>query len=148
MRSGSPAVLTGRILDERGNPMSPTYASNGGVRYRYYTSHALLQGRAAEAGKVSRVSAPDLEKAVIDALRANVGGVGDEVTDREIVQLHVQRMVIERNHIALTLSQHARSEDATRTINIAFAPYMRPRKGIAVRTENLIRLRLGANRVR
>ena len=40
---GSPANLTGRIFDDRGNRMSPSYSNKLGVRYRYYVSHAILQ---------------------------------------------------------------------------------------------------------
>jgi site-specific DNA recombinase len=31
---GSPAILTGRIFDDRGNRMSPTHSNKHGVRYR------------------------------------------------------------------------------------------------------------------
>ncbi len=41
--SGSAAILTGRLFDDRGNRMSPTHANKRGVRYRYYVSHAILQ---------------------------------------------------------------------------------------------------------
>src|SRR5437667_6338979 len=40
---GSPAILSGRLVDHRGNRMSPTHANKGGVRYRYYVSQAVLQ---------------------------------------------------------------------------------------------------------
>src|SRR6266849_1841193 len=33
---GSPAILSGRLFDTRGNRMSPTHANKGGARYRYY----------------------------------------------------------------------------------------------------------------
>jgi site-specific DNA recombinase len=46
---GSPAILTGRIFDDRGNRMTPTHSNKLGVRYRYYVSHAILQHRKAEA---------------------------------------------------------------------------------------------------
>src|SRR2546425_10385930 len=42
---GSPAILTGRLFDDRGNRMSPTHSNKQGVRYRYYVSHAVLQKR-------------------------------------------------------------------------------------------------------
>ena len=35
---GSPAILSGRLFDNRGNRMSPTHANKGGARYRYYVS--------------------------------------------------------------------------------------------------------------
>ncbi len=39
------ALLTGLLFDDRGNRMSPCYAIKKGMRYRYYTSTALMQGR-------------------------------------------------------------------------------------------------------
>src|SRR5262245_15562660 len=40
---GSPALLSGRLFDNRGNRMSPTHTNKGGARYRYYVSQAVLQ---------------------------------------------------------------------------------------------------------
>jgi site-specific DNA recombinase len=54
---GSPAILTGRIFDDRGNRMSPSHSNKLGVRYRYYVSHAILQKRKADAGSIARVPA-------------------------------------------------------------------------------------------
>src|SRR5260370_32978212 len=50
----SPAILMGRIFDDRGNRMTPSHSNKAGVRYRYYVSHALLQHRKDEAGGVSQ----------------------------------------------------------------------------------------------
>ena len=63
-RSHSDALLTGRLYDDRGNRMSPTYAVKKGLRYRYYVSTMLVQGRKSEAGSVPRVPAPELESIV------------------------------------------------------------------------------------
>jgi site-specific DNA recombinase len=68
-RSRSPSLLMGLIFDDRGNPMSPSHANKKGVRYRYYVSQAILQNRKSEAGSVSRVSGPDIETIVVEALR-------------------------------------------------------------------------------
>jgi hypothetical protein len=43
----SPAILAGRIFDDRGNRMTPTHANKRGVRYRYYVSQALLTDKRA-----------------------------------------------------------------------------------------------------
>jgi site-specific DNA recombinase len=40
---GSPAVLSGRLFDDRGNRMSPSHTDKDGARYRYYVSQAVLQ---------------------------------------------------------------------------------------------------------
>ena len=58
VRSSSPSLLAGHIFDDRMNAMTPTHANKRGVRYRYYVSHALLQGRASEAGSVARNLGP------------------------------------------------------------------------------------------
>ncbi|CAH1672153.1 hypothetical protein BOSEA31B_13808 [Hyphomicrobiales bacterium] len=45
--------------------MSPSHARKAGARYRYYVSQALIQHRKAEAGSIARVSAPEIEAAVL-----------------------------------------------------------------------------------
>ena len=68
-RSG--AMLLGRVFDDRGNPMSPSHATKGNVRYCYYVSTALVQGRKAEAGKLARIPAHTIEAVVLKTLRAH-----------------------------------------------------------------------------
>ena len=43
--SESGALLLGKLYDDRGNLMSPSFSSKNGVRYRFYVSSALLRGR-------------------------------------------------------------------------------------------------------
>ncbi|MDB5596860.1 MAG: hypothetical protein JWM36_3821 [Hyphomicrobiales bacterium] len=61
--------------------MTPSAAKKGPRRYRYYMSCLLAQGRAAEAGSVKRMSAPEAETfkiegclVVLAALREPVSG--------------------------------------------------------------------------
>jgi DNA invertase Pin-like site-specific DNA recombinase len=68
-RQGSNALLLGKLFDDRGNPMTPSYAIKKGVRYRYYASCVLAQGRREEAGSVARVAADAVEGIVLDAIR-------------------------------------------------------------------------------
>jgi hypothetical protein len=49
--------------------MTPSYAVKNGVRYRYYVSCVLAQGRKHEAGSVPRVPAPEIERIVLKTLR-------------------------------------------------------------------------------
>jgi hypothetical protein len=58
--------------------MTPTHCNKRGVRYRYYTSHAHLQGRGDEAGTVSRVSGPDIECIVLEGLRAYLAATRED----------------------------------------------------------------------
>ena len=52
-RQSSNALLMGKLFDDRGNPMTPSYAIKKGVRYRYYVSCVLHQGRKEEAGSLA-----------------------------------------------------------------------------------------------
>jgi len=66
---GSPALLSGRLFDNRGNRMSPTHANKRGARYRYYVSQAVLQNKPPPSGLVGRVPAAEIEALVVAALR-------------------------------------------------------------------------------
>ena len=67
-KGNSNALLKGCLFDDRGNVMSPSHALKKGVRYRYYVSSAIQQGRKADAGTVARVPAAEIEQAVLDGL--------------------------------------------------------------------------------
>jgi site-specific DNA recombinase len=58
----------GKVFDDRGNPMTPSYAVKKGVRYRYYVSSVLHQGRKEEAGSLPRVPAGAVERIVLAAI--------------------------------------------------------------------------------
>src|SRR5947199_7047585 len=92
IRGNSPHLLTGLIFDDRGNPMSPTHADKKGVRYRYYTSHALLQRRKEDAGSAPRVSAPEFEALVCGALRRE-NSAAEEISERDLVAQHVAKVI-------------------------------------------------------
>src|ERR1700726_2145871 len=70
-RTASEALLMGKLYDDRGNRMSPSFSAKNGVHYRFYVSSALLRGRKAAAGSVGRVPAAEIESAVLAALDAN-----------------------------------------------------------------------------
>ena len=67
-RQSSNPLLMGKLFDDRGNPMTPSYAVKKGVRYRYYVSSVLNQGRKEEAGSLPRVAAEAVERIVLDAV--------------------------------------------------------------------------------
>jgi site-specific DNA recombinase len=104
---GAPALLSGRIFDDRGNRMTPTHTNKQGARYRYYVSHALLQKRNGEAGSVPRVPAHDIEILVINEIRERLGDAVVEhqtfETDRDMVDQQVERIIIRRGAIDIHL---------------------------------------------
>ena len=105
---GSPAILAGRIFDDRGNRMTPTHTNKRGVRYRYYVSHALLQKRNDEAGSVSRVPAPEIESVVLKALCEHFGAnARSERTtaaeDRDRIECQLDRVVVKAEALEIQL---------------------------------------------
>lgn len=68
-RSTSGALLAGKLCDDRGNRMSPSFTVKNGIRYRFYISRALMRGRKAQAGSVARIPAQFIEDIVITAIR-------------------------------------------------------------------------------
>ena len=88
--------------------MSPTHSNKGGVRYRYYVSQAVLQGKPPLAGLVGRVSAAEIEALVVAALRKHLnGGAGEPLPDNdgELLERHLERVTLTPNHLELRVRQ-------------------------------------------
>ena len=104
-RNPTESLLMGRIYDERGNRMTPTYATKNGVRYRYYISASLVQGGTGSRQKLDRIPAAEIEKVVADAVRKHLGetpeGSGD---DQGVISSNVDRVDVKRGHLAIQLS--------------------------------------------
>ena len=67
-RAATPALLKGLLFGPTGCAMSPTHTRRGDRLYRYYVSQSILK-RGAGACPVGRVTAAEIETAVIDQLR-------------------------------------------------------------------------------
>jgi site-specific DNA recombinase len=116
-RANSESLLMGRIFDDRGNRMTPSYASKKGKRYRYYLSSALAQGQAERAGSVRRVSAQDVETLVIDAVRKRLKNFA---TDSDLINSHVARVEVQSKRIAIKIVRKDGRETNSKTDNAAF----------------------------
>ncbi|WP_324754034.1 recombinase family protein [Roseovarius sp. Pro17] len=68
-RADTPALLKGLLYGPDGAAFSPTHTRKGGKLYRYYVSQTVLKHGAGSC-PVGRVPAGEIEKAVIDQLRA------------------------------------------------------------------------------
>ncbi|HEX4767715.1 MAG TPA: recombinase family protein, partial [Lichenihabitans sp.] len=129
-RSKSDALLQGRLFDDRGNRMSPTYAIKTGLRYRYYVSTMLVQGRRSEAGSVSRVPATELERIVLDAI-TTVTASEDPMSDRDRIATGIERVVVGKGQVELHLTEEAAAPGRPNPIVIAWSPQpMRRRREI------------------
>jgi site-specific DNA recombinase len=99
-RTASEALLLGKLYDDKGNRMSPSYSTKNGVRYGFYVSSALLRGRNTDAGSVGRVSAAEIESAVLTALQPHQGR---ETNNGQDPIGAVERVVISRDQLMLTI---------------------------------------------
>ncbi|MCK1303797.1 MULTISPECIES: recombinase family protein [unclassified Bradyrhizobium] len=110
--SESGALLQGKIFDDKGNLMGPSFSSKNGVRYRFYVSRAL-RGRKHNAGSVTRISAPEIESLVKASFEERFGLPIEQAIN------NVERIVVSANSIQVSLTA-SRSKD--RQIDIPWTP--------------------------
>jgi hypothetical protein len=101
LRRSSQALLAGKLVDDRGYRMTPSHARKKGIRYGYYVSNTLVQGRPAEAGSQPRVAALPLEAHVTGVLRAQCLDAA-HLDNREMVEKHLQRCQISSSELTIS----------------------------------------------
>lgn len=155
----SGALLMGKLFDDRGNPMSPTHAVKKGVRYRYYVSAPIAQGRKQEAGSVGRVPAVEIEAQILDAL-LRAGGkqspalpdgvmVDDEASRRARISDQLDRVVVHPERLEIRMKRvDADGCAEIETISIAWRkPDSVRRREIIVPAESVDRHRVKPIRI-
>jgi DNA invertase Pin-like site-specific DNA recombinase len=110
--SESGALLQGKLFDDKGNRMGPSFSSKNGVRYRFYVSTAL-RGRTHKAGSITRVSAPEIEGLVEAALSERLQAPRDKTLEQ------VETITVSDGRIQLTLKP---SKGKPRSIAIPWSP--------------------------
>jgi site-specific DNA recombinase len=109
-RSANRTLLVGKIFDDRGNRMSPTYSTKKGIRYRYYICRLLIEGRKSEAGTLHRIPAAEIEEQLLNTLKALdlVQPAAEPLSDQDqkhrLIDLCVTRVIIERGQIVVKLT--------------------------------------------
>ena len=123
----SGALLQGKLYDDKGNLMGPSFSSKNRVRYRFYVSSALLRGRKEGAGSVGRVPAALVENAVRSALALHQqpGSIDDAPLDIE----QVQRVVVARDRLSIAFLD-SKEDDTKRHIQVPWS--CAPRDSAAV----------------
>jgi site-specific DNA recombinase len=113
----SGALLQGKLYDDRGNLMGPSFSSKNGVRYRFYVSSAMLRGRKEAAGSVSRVPAAEIESAVLAALQPHQGRDGFAANPFEMLE----RVIVARDHLHINIAVTADGDGQPQKIKIAWS---------------------------
>jgi len=115
-KSGAP--LQGKLYDDKGNLMGPSFSTKSGIRYRFYVSRALLRGRKAEAGSVGRVASSLIETIVVDALRNQISS-DPSLDDATLLDRHLSRVELGAKQMILRYhpdARHPGSEEADRSV--------------------------------
>ena len=109
-RTKSEALLAGLIFDDRGNRMTPSHVRKAGIKYRYYISSSLLDGRVEEAGTVSRVSAIEIEAVVTKSVRDHLQ-LPTSIDDRSLIDDHVARVEVQSERLIVQLFPPSQADD-------------------------------------
>jgi site-specific DNA recombinase len=119
-RSDSGALLVGKLYDDKGNRMSPSFSSKNSVRYRFYVSSALLSGRKAAAGSVGRIAAEEIENAVLTAVATNPPQQGFDLPSIHIGQ--VERVVLAHDHLLIAIAGSSDEDSPSQEIRMPWSP--------------------------
>jgi len=109
-RSANRTLLVGKLFDDRGNRMSPTYSTKKGIRYRYYICRLLIEGRKSEAGTLHRIPAVEIEERLVKALKAldvippSAEPLSEQDQTRRLIDICVARVIVEQTQIVVKLT--------------------------------------------
>jgi len=149
-RQSTNALLVGKLFDDRGNLMTPSWSKRGSKRWSYYVSQTILRGDKANAGSATRVSAPEIENRVIDAIGCLDQGQNSQAVrwghhrprddvppalnadtspdHHERIRSRIERVTLERAAIRIALYHDTDEEAEVKVLTIPWAapsPYRR-----------------------
>lgn len=123
----SASLLKGIVFDDAKNRMTPTHGKKNELRYRYYVSQAIAQGRPQEVGSVPRLPATDLENLVTsgtitalekkEAYRRFAGNLKSKsINDRNcLLRKIVKRVVVSEKNLEITIDPSSVIEELSST---------------------------------
>jgi site-specific DNA recombinase len=147
------SFLAGKLYDDCAHRMSASYACKGSKRFRYYVSRPALVGNAKLAGSLPRISAPEIEREVVNAVERHLASRTRSSDDRErelrvsqlsrtqsissppsrgqpIVEIQavIERVTVHASRIEIVLNEACLDEGELRTLTLPFAPTPTRRK--------------------
>jgi len=108
--SDSGALLKGKLFDDRGNRMGPSFSGKNGVRYRFYVSTAL-RGRKHKGGSITRVAAPEIEGIVEQTVRTKLNLPED--ASREAVAEQIERITVGDTCISIKVKSNEQANGSS-----------------------------------
>jgi DNA invertase Pin-like site-specific DNA recombinase len=117
--SESGALLKGKLFDDMGNRMGPSFSSKNGVRYRFYVSTAL-RGRKHKSGSITRIAAPEIEGIVDEAVRKHCNLAG---ASAGAVSERIERVLLSDALVRITFKSEGQAEGSSpETLEIQRTP--------------------------
>ena len=98
-RSESVHLLTGRLRDVAGEPMVPSHAQKGSLRYRYYVAREVGLD-----GKRLRLPAGPIEAVVVAGLRSIAAPSPVPLEDAAVVAAELETVTVHADHLVLQLT--------------------------------------------
>ena len=127
-KSRNPSLLTGIITDPDGKPMTPTHATKGSKRFRYYVTRTQPGDQSIKW----RMPAGEIERLVVDAVAKQMECVdsnGDETAAQISEQMNKRREIASalpgmtiRERRRILLSRQTRVEVQEAAIKICYKP--------------------------
>ena len=122
-RMKSDALLIGRIFDDRGNRMTPSHARKRGIKYRYYLSSVLLEGRPDHSGSIRRVPAVEIEALVIRSVQEHLK-LAEPTDEKDLVITHIERVEVQPDQLVIQLSQaETTNQPKKKSDNLILVPW-------------------------
>jgi hypothetical protein len=134
----SGALLIGKLFDQYGRPMTPTYACKGARRYRYYVSRL----GSADPGKLKqpivRVRAEDIDHAVVNALKAEKQHpTKDPESDEERIAKSLTAATLHESIVELRLTAETALIAGNKKVSFTWEPpRARMRREVLARSAN------------
>ena len=124
----SKSLLAGKLYDDKGNIMSPSWSTGSqGKKYRYYVSQAVIKKEPSKIGQISKISLPKLEEFIdnwfnqflkdktaiypyikdfeINKQKDIINKLSSYTTTRSIEQVLIKRIDLSPTHIKITLHE-------------------------------------------
>ena len=117
--AAAPSLLAGLVFDASGARLTPTHATKGTRRYRYYVARSLHEGGRASAPDALRLPAHGLEESVVHAVvrfLTDDAQVGAALGAIEARTMRARLVEAHRLAIALSATQEPAAVDAASRI--------------------------------
>jgi hypothetical protein len=141
----SGALLMGKLFDQYGRPMTPTYACKGARRYRYYVSRPWRADSKSPNRPIIRIRAEEVERAIMVELapftdlpgegsprvnsvlwqgmaRSNPNDLDEYAPDRQLIVDAVECVMLRDSEMELTLTADVARSAKVEKLSIRWSP--------------------------